>query len=940
MKRLSHFVSLTSLFALSVGLTVPTGAAIAQENAEQNAFDEIIVTVERRSTDLQDLGGTAANFDNEYLKSLNLSKIHDLGDAYPGLNIANNQGNIEVWIRGVGNSNNTELGDPSAATHMDGVYVPRPAGFGSAFFDIERVEVNFGPQGTLRGRQAMAGSVDIIPFKPGLGILDGMIEVGFGSYGENSYEGVLNTPVTQNSAARIAFYGLEHDSYYKNVAPSAADIGLANATYPDVAEGADNNGFRFTYLIEPTDKLRATLTFDRMTERGTGYTGTNYANPLGNGISADSIDDPRTVVARFAGSPKEDTKHVGYKLFLEYETDWFNIEYTAGLRDLVYDYRAPTPMSPYYEGVFDNLTGGRPAAEVYDNYSFFEMINDSWSRVNELRFVSNDSDKPYFWSAGVFMFEERQKTFLGSTADGNHGSFLGQEFNQRTLAESEAVYFDGTYELDSKNRISAGIRRTEEEKERYGVNARYQFAFGGWDGGSIWGDIGNARIGTRGFEFSKFDRTIYNPDTDGDGLLTDQERLDFFLDGVAAWGVDDNLDEVFAAGVPLTGDWWQTYEPWHAGTIWPALLAANPNLGRCTDSNSTDGVGCLDANPGIGLNNPFYSYAVPYGSINMQNGRTETDFTDWRLRYEHDLDEDHLLYGLVATGNKAGGFNDNIEGTEGLNVTPAGSAPTEFDADTLAPIYDGEKVIYYEIGTKNEFDWGTTGVRLNANLFYYDYEDMVLSTLMTVESILGIVGIDGSALSNQVQNQIVTFNFNASDAEIRGLHLEAGLRFENGLNVDGVLALLDTEISADQTIQDSRYDAQKLVSIDGHELPRTPKTQLRLNVSRSEQLGTFGRFDWIVSAGYRSSQFMTLFNGELYGENQDVLRLDEKVDGYWTFDVGTGFTPSMNEQLRFEAYVSNITDEVEPQAIIITQRDNTRFFNRPRTAGVRMRVKF
>ena len=96
------------------------------------------------------------------IKKRGIQDITDFNDVIPGLTVANNGGNVEVWIRGVGSSNNTELGDPAAAFHFDGVYVPRPSGIGSAFFDIERVEVNFGPQGTLRGRNATAGSVNAI----------------------------------------------------------------------------------------------------------------------------------------------------------------------------------------------------------------------------------------------------------------------------------------------------------------------------------------------------------------------------------------------------------------------------------------------------------------------------------------------------------------------------------------------------------------------------------------------------------------------------------------------------------------------------------------------------------------------------------------------------------------------------------------------------------
>jgi len=170
----------------------------------EDGIDEIIVTVERRSQSLQDYAGTAAAISGEELKLLGISNFNEIDGKIPGLSVANNQGNIEVYIRGVGSSNNTELGDPAAATHLNGVYVPRPSGFGAAFFDIQRVEVNIGPQGTLRGRNATAGSVDIIPWAPGIGVTDAAIEASYGNFNDVRVEGVVNVPVTENSAFRLS----------------------------------------------------------------------------------------------------------------------------------------------------------------------------------------------------------------------------------------------------------------------------------------------------------------------------------------------------------------------------------------------------------------------------------------------------------------------------------------------------------------------------------------------------------------------------------------------------------------------------------------------------------------------------------------------------------------------------------------------------------------
>ena len=214
-------------------------------------------------------------FSGDELKKRGIQNISDLNDVLPGLTVANNGANREVWIRGIGSSNNTELGDPAAATHWDGVYLPRPSGIGSAFFDIQRVEVNVGPQGTLRGRNATAGSVNVITWKPGLGVWDAELEGEYGNYNQKVVRGMLNVPIGETAALRLSGMGLSHDSYYKNVGP-VRDI--------DVAEAEDNIAGRAQILWEPSDRWRFLIAGDYMHETGTGWTGTNYANPLGNGI--------------------------------------------------------------------------------------------------------------------------------------------------------------------------------------------------------------------------------------------------------------------------------------------------------------------------------------------------------------------------------------------------------------------------------------------------------------------------------------------------------------------------------------------------------------------------------------------------------------------------------------------------------------------------------
>ncbi len=879
-------VSASALF-VAPSFAQSAAAPAANEVADDADSKDIIVTAERREQSLQDFAGTVTTISGDELKRVGVRTIADLNDSVPGLTVARNQGNIEVYIRGIGSSNNTELGDPAAATHFDGVYLPRPSGIGSAFFDIERVEVNTGPQGTLRGRNATAGTVNIISFKPGLGIFDGSIEAEYGNYNQLAVSGHLNVPLGDKAAIRIAGSSLRHDSYYKNVGP------VRNI---DVAEAEDNIAFRAQLLLKPTDRLTVLLAGDYIDEGGTGYTGTNYANPLGNGVQPSQIKNPRNVIAR-GFTPVVDTKHWGARLTATYEADPFSIELTSSYRDVVYNYDAVTPISPFYDGVIQNLaTLPGTLEEDLDNFSRFQSITDSKSHYNELRIFNNKG--PFIWSLGGLYFKEDQYAFLGSTGD--RGLFFqGIEFNNPDVnTKSYAFYGDATYEIDDRFRITGGLRYTDDRKSREGVAARYGFALGG-EGFSCCGGV---RVGTEGFRFAGRNRTIFDPDTDGNGTTSDQEVINFYFNGVSNFGVRDNVDEVFANG------------PFGGGA---------PNRTRCTDTITGDFFVCpADGN---------FSFAVPFqGQIFRQSGRIKTNFVDWRVRGEFDITDDNLVYALVSTAHKSGGFNDNL-GSGGV-----------------APTYDNEKVTLFEIGSKNEFELGRVRARLNGSVFYNKYSDQVLTSLLSVAQAVSFLGGPQSVPlpPNTSQALVVSFSFNAADSDIYGAQLEGGFDLPHNINLKFNALWLEAKVQRSRQIQDFRFQADVAPTeavfqpIDGRRLPRTPRFQLNGSVSQNFDIPS-GSIDYVVSAGYRSAQFQTIFNSiDFQNPTAPRLRLIDRVGGYVTVDAGIGYSHGTDGKLRFEAYVNNLTDAVHEAAIIITQFDNTRFFTRPRTYGGRVRVKF
>lgn len=914
-----------SSLALCVTMVTPAwaqdGASPEEKPVAERADDAIIVTADRREQTLQDYAGTATSITGDELRATGVQNIVDIQELIPGLSVANNRSNVEVYIRGIGSSNNTELGDPAAAFHFDGVNIPRPAGIGSAFFDIARVEVNVGPQGTLRGRNATAGSINAISIRPGLGIFDGSVEVEYGNFDHKSVRGVVNVPVGENVALRFAGLYLAHDSYYNNVGPN---VGI------DVAEAEENYAGRAQLLWEPTDRLSILFAGEYIRETGTGYTGSNYALPLGVAedlgevfgrevsLAEVGIDDPRDVIARGI-TPVLDSDHWGIRTNIKYEADEFQIEYIGSYRDVDVDYEATTPLTPNFPGVLDRLAGipvdgSAPAfdpavilAESLDNFSRFRSITDSRSHFHELRI--SDSEGDFFWSLGANYIREDQFAFLGSTGD-RSPFFQGVEFNTTVDTESYGIYGDATYEVADGVRLTAGIRYTQDSKERRGVAARYGLALGDNNFNCCLG----VRAGTEGFEFAARGRTIFNPDTDGNGAVSDEEAFAFHLNGIAAFGVRDNLGDILTAG-PVAG---------HFDDV--------PNGVPCLDTNSGDGLTC----DGF-ANTTQFTFAVPFqGQIFQQQGSFKDNFVDWRIRGELDITEDNLVYALIANGHKSGGFNDNLG--------DLGPAPT----------YGTESVILYEIGSKNEFNIGDVGARLNGSLFYNDYKDQVFTGLLSVQTAIDFTNLFGGTVldvpGGTNTDLVVSFSFNAADSEIYGAQIDGGFDFDNNLSIDFSALFIEAKIIDSQEIPDFRFqpdvDSVNAVnrSISGARLPRVPRVQLNTKLSQVFELET-GQIDYVISAGYRSSQFHTIFNSQEFDANgvgTEVTngRLLDKIGGYFTMDIGAGWTIDDDGQYRVEAYVNNLTNAIHEGAIIITQFDNTRFFTRPRTFGARLRVGF
>jgi iron complex outermembrane receptor protein len=333
----------------------------------------------------------------------------------------------------------------------------------------------------------------------------------------------------------------------------------------------------------------------------------------------------------------------------------------------------------------------------------------------------------------------------------------------------------------------------------------------------------------------------------------------------------------------------------------------------------------------------------------MQNASDHYHFVDWRVRGQYDFNPDHMLYGLIADGHKAGGFNDNL-GTGGPVLT-----------------YNPEEVTNFEIGSKNRFTVAGAPVKLNVSAFYMAYKNQQITDLQTLNqesALLNVTPSSGGAV-------VVDYTFNAAQSAIMGATFEGNIAIPQAkMNLGfNVLWMPEAKVTGAQTIEDSRFqsdvdpDNAGQVSIQGHRLPRTPRLGMNLNLAQKFQTSA-GGFDYVVAPGYRSSSHATIYNGVDYAAeacaaggtildangnavsgctavaaSPNRARLNDTLAGYWTLDVGGGYT-NPNGRLRLEAYVNNIVKQPVSGLVISETGGTVAFLPRPTTYGLRARMRF
>ena len=207
-------VSRPALLAGIAALWLVPSAASAQVGDQDSSasFGDIVVTAQKRAESIQDTPLSISALGADALATRNIADITNIGSIAPNLNVNSPNGNTHISIRGIGAENTQPGFEASVAFHLDGVYISRPSSTADGLYDIDRIEIVRGPQGTLYGRNATGGAVNVITAGP-TDTLDGFGKVTVGNYGLVQTEGAVGGPLADGISARIAFQTVDRSGW-------------------------------------------------------------------------------------------------------------------------------------------------------------------------------------------------------------------------------------------------------------------------------------------------------------------------------------------------------------------------------------------------------------------------------------------------------------------------------------------------------------------------------------------------------------------------------------------------------------------------------------------------------------------------------------------------------------------------------------------------------
>lgn len=421
-----------------------------ETNGDSSALEEVIVTAEKRATNLQKLPQAVTVLDSDRLAQASVTEVRALQNLVPNLTIKRSGSRNDYSIRGVSALVTLPADQPSTAMILDGIYSQAANAGAGAFLDVAQVEVLKGPQGTLFGRNATAGAIAVNSQRPKFEN-SAQLQADVGSYSKTNADGVMNFAVSEHVAIRAAAQLAKRDGYYD-----------------DEFDDEDSQSARLKVLFAPNEDLSLLLSSNYTRQRGTG-TG---SMPISNATGALYADDPwagptdsanqTSAFASFNGRYGADAQVANVNRGVNAELNW-----TLGAATL-------TTLTSYQEA---------DRAEVTQDFSATSL--NSIEKSFETRLASNDGSAAFKWLVGAYYYDQKLygnafgavlgalPTSGSSVRSANPGGYDPSELiggsaqtGIDTGTENYALFTQETFAVSDAVRLTAGLRWQHETAVR------------------------------------------------------------------------------------------------------------------------------------------------------------------------------------------------------------------------------------------------------------------------------------------------------------------------------------------------------------------------------------------------------------------------------------------------------------------------------------------
>jgi len=438
-KRLVHDIA-----AIGAALALISAAQSAHSADSDFAIEEVLVTAQKRSESIQDVPVAISSFSAEMAANVGADNIVEIIPMIPGLTGTTAGLATNTWaIRGISSNDFTAGGEASVGVFIDDAYIGRNVLATGAFFDIDRVEVVKGPQGTLFGRNAAAGAINIVTKKPQdenslrLGL-------GMGNEGQQDYSVIGNLAVNDDFALRMSYHGTRFEGLWEEM------------TFGEEAF-SDQDALRVSALWSPSDSFTAQLTLNYGDAEGN----MNGAyNPLFQTVEP-GVEFPDQIARSTRDLETSETDGASLRLSWDVNEN-LTLTSITDARSYDYSYKSDvdaTSDDAFIDAAFAVGTGG-------STIEFNQPDVGQSSFAQEFRL--NGSTDSINWFVGLSYFsedvDERTQLNLIDTALGL-GLLAMDDTATKGKTKAVGVYGDMTWAVNDALSVTAGIRWSEDKKD-------------------------------------------------------------------------------------------------------------------------------------------------------------------------------------------------------------------------------------------------------------------------------------------------------------------------------------------------------------------------------------------------------------------------------------------------------------------------------------------